>query len=273
MDGHHQHYTLKDTPKHRNKVSCGSPEDMGLVSQKPSMPEGNRGNTQRSNKYTGGQVADAGPQGQHRPLIPRCKQPWAGWMPGRRLTPCRQSGAEKQRPRHVSRSQVPSKLRKRGAGFEGGRPVGDLCPAPAFPEARRSALARPRPSAEGGRRRPAGGKSIGRAVPCRVRERCTPWGSPATQAAPGDAGAGAAPRVPRSGTATARPAQRDPEGRRKDREEGRGRARGEAGRRSRWNLTRRLDRPLLGRGEEIPTDFPARVVPYKSPSYYPAGSG
>lgn len=193
MDGHHQHYTLR-TPLNIEtrllRVSCGSPEDMGLVSQKPSMPEGNQGNTHRSNKYTGGQVADAGLQGQHGPLTPRCKQPWAGWDRQISLTPCRQSGAEKQHPRHVSLSQVPSKLRKRGAGFGGGATGGDLCPAPRLPEARRSALARPRPSAERGRRRPAGGKSKGRAVPCRVRERCTPWGSPATQAAPGDAAAG-----------------------------------------------------------------------------------
>lgn len=107
--------------------------------------------------------------------------------------------------------------------------MGNLRPAPRLPQARRSAPTRPRPSAEGGRRRPAGGKSKGRAVPCRVRERCTPWGSPPTQAAPGDASAGAAPRVPRCGAPAARPAQRDPEGTRKDREEGRGRARGGAG--------------------------------------------
>lgn len=75
-------------------------------------------------------------------------------------------------------------------------------------------------------------------LPCRVRERCAPWASPATQAAPGDTGAGAAPRVPRCGAAAASAAQRDPEGRREGHEEGRGRdgegaeLGGEVGRRS-----------------------------------------
>lgn len=232
MDGHHQHYTLR-TPLNIAtrllRVSCGSPEDMGLVSQKPSMPEGNQGNTHRSNKYTGGQVAYAGLQGQHGPLTPRCKQPWAGWGRQIRLTPCRQGGAEKQHPRHVNLSQVPSKLRKRGAGFGGGATGGDLCPAPRLPKHGAPQWPGPAPALEeedGDPQEekvkegpyPAGsGRGARRGVHQRPRRH--------RETRP----RGAAPRVPRSGAAAARPAQRDPEGRRKDREEGRGRARGGAG--------------------------------------------
>lgn len=46
-----------------------------------------------------------------------------------------QSGAEKQHPSHVSRSQVPSKLRKRGAGFGGrGDRWGTSAPRPGSPK-------------------------------------------------------------------------------------------------------------------------------------------
>lgn len=70
-------------------------------------------------------------------------------------------------------------------------------------------------------------------------------------------GAGAAPRLPRCAETAASPAQGDPEGRRSGRAEGR--SQDGAGPR------RRLDRPLPGRGEELPTAVLAWVVPYELP--------
>lgn len=217
------------------------------------VPKRNQSSTRRSNKYTGGRVANSGLQGQRYLPTPQRKQPCAARI-GRRLTPS--SRAEKRRQRQVRCLQGPQQAQQTQAGG-GGRKAGAGTSAgrPGSPKSA-SARARPSPSAERRRRHP-GGRSKGRAVPCRVRERRTPWASPATRRR---GKAGARGRIPGS-RAAAKPRRARPRATRKEdaRAALRGGARGGAGPR------RRLDRPLPGRGEELPTAVLARVVPYELP--------
>lgn len=71
---------------------------------------------------------------------------------------------------------------------------------------------RPRPSAEGRRQRPTGGRNKGRAVPCRVRERRAQRASPATRQCEK---AGVRGRLPGS-LAAAQPPQTRPSATRKE---------------------------------------------------------
>lgn len=116
-----------------------------------------------------------GAAGVGSPQTPQCQQPCAVL----RLTPCRDTGAGKLRPPHLRRVQGPQQAPQTPRSGRRRREWWGPQPHAHAPPKQRPS--RPRPSDEEGRRRPAGGRSKRRAVPCRVRERHAPRASPPTR--------------------------------------------------------------------------------------------
>lgn len=265
----------KNTPKYRKEAAASISLQSWLktwaLGKTHRMPEGNQGSTHRSNKYTEGQVANTGLRG-HRGASGSPRPADTGVNNPEPFS-CR-GDASRPADRLVQRSSrgtkavfwVPSKPRKRGVSGRGGETRGDICRARWLPKARRAALARPSPSAEG-TRTPAGGKRKRRAVPCRVRESARRWlhQRPGGARRPGRGGGTQTPALRRD-RGEAGPARPGRKMRRPAEGQGRGRTGGGAGRGlgreagpgarpsavPAGGARRRRDSPLQGEGRSFP---------------------